>query len=299
LISRRQSRELLEFSSKNLLIQIASKVVVSTDVIVVGVIFGGLAAGIYGIPAKVFALVFAVGMASTTLLFPFLSELEGAEDRERQERYLLSGIRLGLVVVVAVGLPLLILPGRILDAWLSSEFDVAEAAPVLFVLMSSIFFAQPTHLLAQFLVARGKHGRLAVARLATVVANLLLSIGLAFAVGLWGVALATLLTEAVSATLILPYLLRRELSFSRASLAEAWLRPVVLGGIAALPTLLLFGRHFGVNSLSELAAVVVCWLVAYGLLVWRFVMDETERRTLRGTLGRDPAAVADPDQPLP
>ena len=60
-----------------MLIQVASKVVVSTDVIVVGVIFGSVAAGVYGIPAKLFALAYVVGIASTTLLFPLLSELEG------------------------------------------------------------------------------------------------------------------------------------------------------------------------------------------------------------------------------
>ena len=75
--------------------------------------------------------------------------------------------------------------------------------------MVSLLFAQPGHLLAQFLVARGRHGRLAVARLATVAVNLLLSIAIAFWVGLWGVAVATLVTEAAFASLVLPYLLRR------------------------------------------------------------------------------------------
>ena len=196
LVTGREAKTLLSFSSRNMLIQVASKVVVSTDVIVVGVIFGSVAAGVYGIPAKLFALAYVVGIASTTLLFPVLSELEGADDRERQERYLHSGVRLGVAVVVAVGLPLVVLPDNFLEAWLPSDFDVATSAPILAILMVSLLFAQPGHLFAQFLVARGRHGRLAVARLATVVVNLLLSIGLALWVGLWGVALATLVTEA-------------------------------------------------------------------------------------------------------
>lgn len=292
LVSRREARDLLSFSSRNMLIQVASKVVFSTDVIVVSIILGSVAAGVYGIPAKLFALAFGVGMASTTLLFPLLSELEGADDRERQERYLLAGVRLGLAVVVAVGLPLVFLPDRFLEAWLPSDFDVSTAAPILAVLMVSLLFAQPGHLLAQFLVARGRHGRLALARLATVAVNLLLSIALVYWVGLWGVAVATLITEALSATIVLPYLLRRDSSASLAALASSWLRPVGLGALAALPTLVLLGRLVEIDTLIEFVGVGLLWLAAYGGLVWRFAMREPERRLVTDAFGRGSPAVA-------
>ena len=298
LVTGRQAKELLSFSSRNMLIQVASKVVVSTDVIVVGVIFGSVAAGVYGIPAKLFAIAYIVGIASTTLLFPLLSELEGADDRERQERYLLSGVRLGVAVVVAVGLPLVLLPDNFLEAWLPSDFDVSTAAPILAILMVSLLFAQPGHLLAQFLVARGRHGRLAVARLATVAVNLLLSIGLALLVGLWGVALATLITEGVSVAVVLPYLLRRESSVSLRALGAAWLRPVELGIVAAIPTLLVAGRIFDVDTLVAFVGVGLCWLGLFSALVWRFAMREHERRTIREAFGRGSTAVAEVDQPL-
>jgi len=298
LVTRRQARELLSFSSRNMLIQVASKVVFSTDVIVVSIILGSVAAGVYGIPAKLFALAFGVGIASTTLLFPLLSELEGADDRERQERYLLAGVRLGLAVVVAVGLPLVFLPDRFLAAWLPSDFDVDAAAPILAILMVSLLFAQPGHLLAQFLVARGRHGRLAVARLATVAVNLLLSIALALWVGLWGVAVATLVTEALSAVVVLPYLLRRESSASVRALAAAWLRPVVLGLAAAVPTLIALGRLFEINTLAAFVGVGLSWLALYGALVWRFAMRDQERRTIGDAFGRGSNAVVEAEQPL-
>ena len=298
LVTRRQARELLTFSSRNMLIQVASKVVFSTDVIVVSIILGSVAAGVYGIPAKLFALAFGVGIASTTLLFPLLSELEGADDRERQERYLLAGVRLGLAVVVAVGLPLVFLPDRFLEAWLPSDFDVDTAAPILAILMVSLLFAQPGHLLAQYLVARGKHGRLAVARLATVAVNLLLSIGFALWVGIWGVAVATLATEALSAVVVLPYLLRRESSATASALAAAWLRPVGLGLLAAVPTLIALGRLFEIDTLAAFVGVGLCWLVLYGALVWRFAMREPERRTIGDAFGRGSSAVVEAEQPL-
>lgn len=298
LVTRRQAKELLSFSSRNMLIQVASKVVFTTDVIVVSIVLGSVAAGVYGIPAKLFALAFGVGIASTTLLFPLLSELEGADDRERQERYLLAGVRLGLAVVVAVGLPLVVLPDNFLEAWLPSDFDVDTAAPILAILMISLLFAQPGHLLAQFLVARGRHSRLAVARLATVAVNLLLSIAFALWVGIWGVAVATLITEALSALVVLPYLLRRESTASLRALAAAWLRPVALGLAAAVPTLLALGRLLDVDTLPAFVGVGVCWLALYGALVWRFAMREPERRTIGDAFGRGSTAVVEAEQPL-
>lgn len=298
LVTRRQAAELLVFSSRNMLIQVASKVVFSTDVIVVGIIFGSVAAGVYGIPAKLFALAFGVGIASTTLLFPLLSELEGADDRERQERYLLSGVRLGLAVVVAVGLPLVFLPDRFLEAWLPSDFDVSTSAPIVAILLVSLLFAQPGHLLAQFLVARGRHGRLAVARLATVAVNLVLSIALALWFDLWGVAVATLVTEALFALAVLPWLLRRESSASLRSLAAAWLRPVALGAVAAIPTLVLLGRLVDVDTLVEFVAVGLCWLLLYSALVWHFAMREPERHTIAEAFGRGSNEVARADEQL-
>jgi O-antigen/teichoic acid export membrane protein len=204
-----------------------------------------------------------------------------------------------LSVVVAIGLPLVFLPDRFLEAWLPADFDVSTSAPLLTVLMLSILFAQPGHLLAQFLVARGRHGRLAVARLAIVLVNLGLSIALALWVGLWGVAAATLITETISTAVVIPLLLRREPMVSLRALVVAWLRPVVLGGLAALPTLLALRRLFDVDTLAEFVGVGLVWLAVYGALVWWFVLREPERRTIRDAFGRRPAAVADTAQPLP
>ena len=57
---------------------IAQKIVFSTDVIVVGIVLGSSASGVYSVPAKLFALAFGIGTAATSLMFPAFAELEGA-----------------------------------------------------------------------------------------------------------------------------------------------------------------------------------------------------------------------------
>ena len=298
LVTRRQAKELLSFSSRNMLIQVASKVVVSTDVIVVGVIFGSVAAGVYGIPAKLFALAYIVGTASTTLLFPLLSELEGASDRERQERYLLSGIRLGLAVVVAVGaaarsaagpVPRSVAAVRLRRLHRSADpRDLDDQPPVRAAGAPARAVprrarpAQPAgggaardrgrqpaafdrpRALGRALGCRGRHARHRGAvgdhRAA-----------LPAAPGVIGLAQA---------------------------LATAWLRPVGLGALAAIPTLLLLGRVFEIDTLVGFVGVGLCWLVLYSALVWRFAMREPERRTIGDAFGRGSAVVAESEQSL-
>lgn len=295
LASRLHARELLGFSWHNFLIQIASKVVLSTDVIVVGVVLGTFAAGLYAVPAKLFALALGVGAAAATLLFPVLAELEGAEERERQRAYLLSGVRVGVAVVLLAAMPLLILPDRFLEAWLGADYregGFEDSVPVLVVLMVSILFVQPATMLTQFLVARGRHARLALVRLGTVVANLALSIVLATAVGIWGVAVATLATEALAVAVVLPLLVRRAAPIDTRELVAAWARPVLVAAAAAAPTLALLGRGLPVDTLPEIGAVGLAWAGLFGTLLWRFGLDEGERTALRRAVA--PARVAAP-----
>lgn len=282
LATRKQARELFSFSGRNFLINVASKVVFSTDVIVIGIVLGIAAAGLYKIPATLFALAYGVGLAVTTLLFPLLSQLEGAAERERQQDYLLAGLRMGLGVVLLVSLPLAILPDRFLAAWLpAGDFD--ESVAVLALLMASLVFAQPGYMLTQFLVARGTHGRIAVVRIVAVAVNLALSIVLASWVGIWGVALSTLVTEAVATVVVTPLLVWRETGVDPGRLALAWLRPIALAAAAALPTLVA-ARLLAIDSLLEFTAVAGVWAIVYGAVSWRWGLDERERGVLRRAL---------------
>ena len=299
LVNRDGVRGLLGFSWHNFLIHVASKVVLSTDVIVVGIVLGSVAAGHYAAPAKLFALALGMGVSLGTLLFPVLSELEGTEDRAQQRTYLLGGIRISLAVVLLAAVPLALLPDAFLAAWLGAEYEdggFTASVPVLVLLMASILFVQPSNLLTQFLIARSRHATLALARLATVAVNLVLSIVLAATVGLWGVAAATLATEAVAFAVVLPVLVRRASGIEARALAGAWLRPLVVAAVAAVPTLVLVGRAVPSDTLLGFAGVGLLWAAAFGALLWRFGLEDGERASVRRALGR---IAAPPPTPAP
>lgn len=276
-------RELLTFSSHNFVIHIGDKIVFSADVIVVGIVLGPEAAAFYAIPAKLFALAFGFSTGGTQQLFAAFSELEGAGERERQRRYLLSGLRIGTAVVLLPAVPLIVLPDRLLEAWLGRSFD--ESVAVLILLACALVFVQPTNTQMHFLIARGHQRRFAALRAITVTINLGLSIALAETVGLWGVALATLATEAVFASLIAPALVRRSSAIPMWSIWVAWLRPVAIAVVAAIPTLVV-PRLAPLTEVWVLVGLVIAWSLVFGLLIYRYGLTSDERATVRAAVAR-------------
>ena len=283
LVTRERVRRLTSFSADNFLIHIAGKVVFSADVIVVGAVLGAVAAGLYGVPAKLFALAAGIGTAAVNLLLPALSELEGAGDEAGQRRLLLTGLRASMGLMLVVGLPFVFLPDLLLEAWIGDAdgFDVGRSAPVLGLLGGTLVLYQPVYVLTQYLVARGRQRPLARALLAVVAVNLALSVALAETVGLWGVALATVVTEGIAALVVIPLLVGRGTGLDPAALARAALRPLVPALAVALVVLVGLARAVDADTMLELALVGVVWTLSCGAALWAFGLDGAERDAVR------------------
>jgi O-antigen/teichoic acid export membrane protein len=291
-VTRDRLRELLAFSSSNFLIHISAKVVFSTDVIVVGILLGPVAAALYGIPAKLFEIGFNASVAGTNLLYPAFAELEGAEQLERQRRFLLTGLRAGMVVVLLVGLPLALVPDQLIHGWIGGGFG--ESTAVMALLGAVLIVHQPAHVLAQFMIARARQKELARVLVAVVAANLVLSVVLAETVGIWGVALATLITEAAATALLIPRLAVRASGLSYGALARASLRPLAPALPVAAAVLVGVARAYDPRTLAALVPLGALWLVAFLPAVWRFGISSEERDALAHQLGRGRGAAIEP-----
>jgi O-antigen/teichoic acid export membrane protein len=278
LVSRAGVRELLGFSWQNFLIHVAGKVVFSTDIIIVGILLGPSATALYGIPARLFSLAFGAGTAATDLLYPALAELEGRDELARQQALLLRGLRLGTALMAVLALPLIVIPDQLIDGWIGPGFE--DSAPVAALLGAALLLHLPAHVLSQYLVARARQRQLARAATAVVAANVAISIGLALWVGIWGVALATVVTEAVFVLAIVPRLVARADGPAPAELARAVLRPLGAAAVAAALVLGGLGRALDADTLAALAPVGALWVAAAAAAVWWFGLDEDDRTAI-------------------
>lgn len=289
-VNRREIRELASVSTSNFLVHIASKVVFSTDVVVVGIALGATAAAFYAVPAKLFQLAFGLCSVGTLLMFPAFAQHEGAQEEERQRRLLLVGLRGSIAAGLVVALPLLLIPDLIIESWLREDtFD--ESTPVMALLAVVLLVHQPIYLLTNYLIARARQHEIARTLIAGVVLNVILSLAFLEVFGLWGVALATLIADAVVLAYVVPVLAVPTARISIGAFARAALRPLLPAVAAAVP-LVLVTRGLDTDTLLELVPVGLGWTALSSLAIWRYGLDDGERevlaRTLRG--GRGAAA---------
>ncbi len=300
-VTRRRLRELGGFSGSNFLVQVAGKVVFSTDVVVVGIVLGPVAAALYAIPASLFSLAFGVATAGPSLLYPAFAELEGADQIERQRQLILVALRIGMAFMLVLALPLLLIPDQLIEAWIGSVQH--ESAVVLALLALVLIVHQPIFLLTQYLIARGKQHRLALTVTVAAAGNLVLSVVLALTVGLWGVALSTLLLDCAALAYILVAVAAPAAATPVRLLLRASLRPFLPAAVSAVVVLVLIDRAFDPETLLTLAPIGVLWVAACGGSMWRFGISSDERALITRTIGlrrsgRSPSAETLSDPPF-
>jgi O-antigen/teichoic acid export membrane protein len=294
-VNRARLRALAVFSSSNFLVHVAQKIVFSTDVIVVGIVLGSAASGVYSVPAKLFALVFGIGTAATSLMFPAFAELEGAGDVERQRRLLLVGLRAGTALMLLLALPLLLMPDLLIRAWIGGGFHGSYS--VMAILAGVLLIHQPIYVLTQYLIALGRQRSIALVAISTTLANLGLSFLLAWQWGIWGVAVSTLATDLVALAWIVPRIAAPVAGLPTRALAGAVLRPVVPAAVAAAVVLVVVARAWEPRTLLALTPLGALWTVVGAAALWRFGLAAAERAQFGREFGRRRGAVPVPDVP--
>ena len=119
---------------------------------------------------------------------------------------------------------------------------------------------QPIYLVTQFLIARARQHEIARVLVGASVANIVLSVVLASTVGIWGVALSTLVTDVGVLLYVVPVAGRAgRHRFGVATFAWATLKPVIPGAVAALVVLVGIARVAQPDTLLELLPLGVVW----------------------------------------
>jgi hypothetical protein len=117
---------------------------------------------------------------------------------------------------------------------------------------------------------------------------------LAATVGIWGVALSTLVTDVAALAYVVPALAAPAAGVRARDLVRAAAGPVLPAAAAALLVLVGVARLAQPETLLGLAPLGALWVGVCGLALWRFGLPDDERAALRGLAGRrGTPAVAD------
>lgn len=173
----------------------AKVVIQRLDIVVVGLVVGVEAAAVYAVGQKLALLADQAILPVTRTFFPFSSELAAHRPAHELGRSLYTGTRLALLVAAPLCLALAVLAEPALRAWVGPGFD--DAALVVVFLAAATAIKALTQVGIQMQLGTGHARQPALLTGGEAVLNLSLSIVLAQAMGIEGVALATLIAAAV------------------------------------------------------------------------------------------------------
>lgn len=216
------------------------------------------------------------------VLLPLASQVSATRDRATVRALFLGSMRLTMAIALAVGLPVALLGGPILEIWAGDQ--LAGYGTLVAILAAAAIVDLPSYPAAALMQSIERHGPIAWMAIGSAVANVALSIALVGPYGVEGVAAGTLIASAVEITVfVVPYAARVLEIGPREFVAEVVLRllvptvvivGVVIGGHALLP----------VTSLLRLAIVAGGALTAFALAYAAFGAEPRERAAYRAGL---------------
>ncbi|HWC25060.1 MAG TPA: oligosaccharide flippase family protein [Solirubrobacteraceae bacterium] len=257
-------------------------VVIRLDTVVVGLVVGVPAAGVYAVGQRLALALESLIEPLTKAFFPHSSSLEAGEDREGLRRSLLAGTRLSLAIAAPIALALGFLARPLIDLWLGGGFGDAAIVVVLLAAAAAVSALTRTGLLMLQGLGRARVPALMMA--AEALLNLVLSVVLAHELGLKGVALGTLIALVVANIgFFYPYMCRQfavSLGELSAELARAHAPALAVG--------VLVGAAITALGPSGVVAVPAALLVAgtYAAVFWFTGLTADERHHLRGLARR-------------
>jgi O-antigen/teichoic acid export membrane protein len=211
------------------------------------------------------------------MFYPHASELAAVGDREGLRESVFAGLRISTAIALPVTITLCVLARPAIHAWVGAGYGGATWV-VVFLSLSTLAFSIDR---IPIFVLRG----LGDAKLPAVVSaaeaalNLGLSVGLAFAIGIAGVALATVVAHVLTTfCFALPVILRR-IGISVRSVVWLLLRryaiPAALQLAAGIALL-----HVGVDGLIEVMGTGAAMVLVFVAAAAVFSVSRAERQAV-------------------
>lgn len=198
---------LLLYGGVTTVIAIADIMRSNLDSFVIAKWIGLSSVGIYGIAAAILHYVVRLITTGTGVLTPRFAALEGKGDREQLQQLLAKALAISSFLSFGACMAAIVFGKQFILWWVGGEF--AGAVPILWILATGSAFALAQSPSIAFMYAVNKHHFYAIATILEAIANLSLSIILAYRYGIVGVALGTLIPMLIVKIVVMPLYVSR------------------------------------------------------------------------------------------
>jgi len=231
LFDKKILKDIAPYSSRSFVLASCGRVLYYTDYIVIGFFLGSASVAPYEITYKIcFYATYIVAPISTSV-FPQFSSLFATGNYETLRRLYLRIVKLSLAIMMSVGIFLIAFGSAFINLWVGKENFAGTNVLWALVLMAFMHaLGTPSGLLLQGI---GKNVGLIYMILIDAILNLTLSIILVQKIGIFGVALGTLIAHLISTFWICPLLVCRYIKLSIRQYFVGGVLPPVISGVAA------------------------------------------------------------------
>ena len=274
-VRRARLREVTGFSAYLLVMDIAQKIHVTADTMVIGVFLGTAPIAVWAVAARLVTSVQRISQGLGRFVFPPIVDGATRGRADQLERLLVQGTRLSLAMVIPMALLLVLLADGVVAAWVGEDF--AASIPIVRVLALVAVIRIGTSTAFSLLKGAGEHKVAAMSTVVNALANLGLSILLVQSWGLLGVAVGTLVPGAVmSACVQFPAACRRAQVTPRAAFGRAvW---PALWPAAPTAAVVVGARLLFAPEQAGLIAATVLGALCYGTFFLMVAIPVEDRR---------------------
>lgn len=262
LFGSQEIRRLLSSSGRIGLAQLARQLKTNVDVFILVLLSGSVAVGYYSAAYRMVMFVGMIaGLLATVLLPRIVRAFQVGDELNVLAAQVLRIVLLAMAAICGGGVPL---AAPLIRLLFGAEFG--PAGKVMIILVPAMALLVMSAVLTNFAIGVGKEGVFVRAALGSAVLNVCANLVLVPAFGMYGAAVATVLTESLLVILLLRSI--RNLGL-RGSIPLSWLfRLAVVAGIQALATVIVLRLGMGVgvacivSVLSFLAAGISLRIVS-------------------------------------
>lgn len=265
---------LFQFSAFAFLLSISSRLLLWSDNVVVGMVLGPVAVTYYAIGGNLVDCMRSVLSSITCVFVPIASSYDAKQDMDGLRRLFIRGSRLTLLFLLPGICGLFTIGKPFIGLWMGERY-IPYAFPVLVLLTVPLLVAPLQVTCNQILYGMNRHQTYAFLAISEAVLNLGISIYLAHRIGLFGVALGTLIPCLPIEGIALPLYTARVLGLP---VGKLYLKTVLEPIAASLPCALFFWaamRWNVVQNWGEFLAVVIAGVLIFaGCAVFLLMRSE-------------------------
>jgi O-antigen/teichoic acid export membrane protein len=275
--ARQTLKKFWSYSSYLFLSQLCGQIIYYTDNIVVGALISVAAVTFYAIGGSLIEYLRQILISMTGTFMPLTGSLEARGEGDKLRRLLVEGTRFSFLLSLPIVVALFFRGETFIRLWMGAQYGPISGR-VLRILLLAQVFAIANSTTVNMVFGLGKHQRPTLWAAGEAVANLSLSIVLSHHIGVYGVAVGTLIPRVLVNVLLWPRYICKIVDMKlRRYLWQSWIRPVS----AAVPFAIacwLADRYWPAEGLAyfflQIAGLLPVYVLAVGLSFRREITQE-------------------------